>query len=145
MRVASEVTSSKRMEKPTSFPSSQPNSSATLMATVVAATRRGYNNVSITMSSLEFGCIKGRAYLSDCNDLPISTPSCFLKELGYLRTLSRTGLTDDDGDRMRFDRVQQRLAMFGDGQKCRWLVQGGNETGVKSKIGCHFEESSKIQ
>jgi hypothetical protein len=97
------------------------------------------------MSSLLFGCIKDSAYLSDFNDLPISTPSCFLKELGDLRTLSGTSLTDDNGDRMRFDRVQQRLAMFGDGQKCRWLVQGGNETRVKSKIGCHFEESSKIQ
>ena len=89
-----------------------------------------------------FGGIGTVTYLSDCNDLPISAPSCFLKELGDLRTLSRTGLTDDDGDRVRFDRVQQSLAMFGNGQKCRWLVQGRNETRIKSKIGCHFEESS---
>ena len=42
MRVAADVTSSNRIEYPTSLPSSQPYSSATLTATVVAATRRGY-------------------------------------------------------------------------------------------------------
>lgn len=42
MRVLAEVTSSKRIEYPTSLPSSHPTSSATRTATVVAATRRGY-------------------------------------------------------------------------------------------------------
>ena len=41
MRVEAEVTSSKRIEYPTSLPVSHPNSSATRMATVTAAIRLG--------------------------------------------------------------------------------------------------------
>lgn len=67
--------------------------------------------------------IKGSAYLSNGNNFTISTPSCLLEILRYLRCLARASLANDYGDWKGLDEIEQRFAMPCDGKQRRRFVE----------------------
>lgn len=77
---------------------------------------------------------RGRSYLSDGNNLPVRAPAGILKELGYLRSFARAGLTNDDCDRVFLDEIEQAVMMLGDREQSCGFMECRNKICTELKI-----------
>lgn len=74
--------------------------------------------------------------LCNCNDLAIGTPSCLFEVLRDLCCFPRPSLTNDYGDWVGLDEVEEALPVPRNREKRRWFVQGGDEGGSDVEF-CH--------